>query len=221
MRGGDYAGPMATIEQNEKRRGRPTRDQAAERDRLLFDRALDLFLEHGFEQTTVDRLIAATGLAKRTFYARYGDKLSLFKLALQGAIDDWIIPVERLAAEESDDLESTLLRVSSILLFNLMSPAGLRLFRITNAVTYRLPEIGAYTYLRGTKPAIDYLADLFRRRLGADMTPSPETAAAAFNNLVVGGPARLAAWGMEMSRTDLEKHIADSVHLLLHGILKH
>src|SRR5580704_13171607 len=106
--------------------GRPTLSNEE-----LLDKAVDLFLEKGFERTTIDAITASAGMAKRTVYLRYGDKTALFKAALQRAIEDWIVPVEQLRAAESDDVEDTLLRVGQILMENLMSPAGLRLLRIT------------------------------------------------------------------------------------------
>src|SRR5690606_36361585 len=62
----------------------------------LLDKALDLFLEQGFERTSIDAITAAAGMAKRTVYARYGDKTNLFKAALKRAISEWIVPVDRL-----------------------------------------------------------------------------------------------------------------------------
>src|SRR5215468_4156786 len=89
-----------------RRPGRPTLSNEE-----LLDKALDLFLEQGFERTSIDAITAAAGMAKRTLYLRYGDKKSLFKAALQRAIEEWIVPVEQLRAVESDDLEETLLSV--------------------------------------------------------------------------------------------------------------
>src|SRR5690349_18551875 len=43
----------------------------------LLDQALDIFLQHGFDRTSVDAITATAGMAKRTFYLRYGDKESL------------------------------------------------------------------------------------------------------------------------------------------------
>ena len=67
--------------------GRPTLSNEE-----LLDKAVDLFLEKGFERTTIDAITASAGMAKRTVYLRYGDKTALFKAALQRAIEDWIVP---------------------------------------------------------------------------------------------------------------------------------
>jgi AcrR family transcriptional regulator len=186
----------------------------------LLDKALDLFLEKGFERTTIDAITASAGMAKRTVYLRYSDKTALFKAALQRAIEDWIVPVERLRAAESDDVEETLLRVGQILMENLMTPAGLRLLRITNAESARMPEIGAYTHQNGTAPTIAYLADLIQRRIPfrSDIADAEE-AAFAFLYLVACGPATMAAWGVVLDKAAIDRHTQYCVRLFLYGLL--
>src|SRR5688572_1690735 len=202
------------------RPGRQTVDQARQRNQELLEIALDLFLEKGFERTTIDAITAAAGMAKRTVYLRYQDKTALFKASLQRAIEDWIVPVERLRAAETDDLEDSLLRIGQILVENIMSPAGLRLMRITNAESGRLPEIGVYAYKQGTDRTIAYLADLFRRRIRPDVEIiDPEEAALGFLYLVVGGPASATAWGMVLEKSQIDKHTEDCVRLFLRGLL--
>jgi AcrR family transcriptional regulator len=201
--------------------GRPTRQQVEERNVELLDKALDLFLEKGFEQATLNKITAAVGMAKRTVYARYGDKTMLFKAVLRRAIDAWIVPIERLRAAETEDVEESLLRLGHILVDNMMSPAGLKLMTITNSVSHRMPEIGEYTFHLGTESTLRYLADFFRRRFsrnGAEL-PNADEAAAAFLNLVVGGPARLTVWGMPQDKEAIERHTRYSVRLLLHGLM--
>jgi TetR/AcrR family transcriptional regulator, mexJK operon transcriptional repressor len=195
--------------------GRPTLSNEE-----LLDKALDLFLEKGFERTTIDAITASAGMAKRTVYLRYADKTALFKAALQRAIESWIVPVERLRAAESDDVEETLLRVGQILLENLMGPAGLRLLRITNAESARMPEIGAYTTENGTAPTIAYLADLIQRRIPfrSDVADAQE-AAFAFLYLVACGPATMAAWGVVLDNAAIDRHTQYCVRLFLYGLL--
>lgn len=201
--------------------GRPTQKQIKERNRELLDKALDLFLEKGFERTTIDAITAAVGMAKRTVYGRYGDKMSLFKAALERAIDEWIIPVDRLQAQETEDLEESLVRIGRILTTNVLSPAGMRLLRITNTESYRMPEIGMYTMQKGTERTLVYLADLFRRRIGpgGGEMPDPDEAALAFLHLVVGGPASLAISGVPQDEDTIERHTHYCVRLFLRGLL--
>lgn len=198
-----------------RRPGRPTLSNEA-----LLDTALDLFLDNGFERTSIDGIAAAAGMAKRTIYARYGDKTSLFKAALQRAIEEWIVPTNRLAAADAGDLEDALLAVGRILVANLMSPAGLRLIRLTNAESGRMPEIGVYNVELGTQPTIDWLSALFRRRLGDRIDAADAVSAAeAFLHLVVGGPAIDAAWGLARDEAAVDRHTRFAVRLFLRGLL--
>lgn len=195
--------------------GRPTLS-----NEQLLDKALDLFLEQGFERTSIDAITAAAGVAKRTVYQRYGDKESLFRAALQRAIEEWIVPIDQLRAVECDDLETTLLAVGRILVANIMDPAGLRLLRITNAESVRMPEIGAYSYQHGTERTVEYLADLFCRRFGAisDATGGWHEAATGFLYLVVSGPPTMTLWGVSLDAAAIERHIVYCVDLFLHGL---
>jgi TetR/AcrR family transcriptional repressor of mexJK operon len=204
---------------NNSRRGRGRPSISNEQ---LLEVALDLFLKGGFDQTAVDAIAAAAGMAKRTVYKRYPDKLSLFKAALKHAIDMWIVPIERLRAAECEDLQETLLEVARILVANMMSPQGLRLLRITNVESVRLPELGTYTFNEGTEPTIDYLADLFRRYTGRDERtfPEAEITAEAFMSLVISGPAERAAWGTPIEEAALDRRTRYCVQLFLHGLLR-
>jgi AcrR family transcriptional regulator len=40
----------------------------------VVDAALALFLEHGFEETTVDQVVAAAGISRRSFFRYFGTK---------------------------------------------------------------------------------------------------------------------------------------------------
>jgi len=195
--------------------GRPTLSNEE-----LLDTALDLFLEHGFERTSIEGICTAAGMAKRTVYARYGDKTTLFKAALERAIGEWIVPVERLQAAETDDLGETLLAIGRLLLANILSPAGQRLMRLTNAESIRMPEIGAMNVRQGTAPTIAWMAQLFERRLGdGDGFTRAQQAAESFLYLVVGGPASMASWGVDFDAEEIDRHLHYSVGLFLNGVL--
>lgn len=187
----------------------------------LLDKALELFYEHGYERTSIDTITSSVGLAKRTIYQRYGDKKSLFIAALQRAIERWIVPIERLQAVETDDLEETLLAIGQILVDNVLSPAGLRLLRLTNAESGRMPEIGKFTVTFGEGPTIRYLANLLPRYFASNGggLPDPEDAAEAFLHLVVGGPANEMGWGVARDKEAIDRRVRFSVRLFVHGLM--
>jgi AcrR family transcriptional regulator len=204
-----------------QRRGRPRLDQAGELDRDLLRHALDHFLDKGFEATTLSAITRSLGMSKQTVYARHPDKHALFLAALQSAIDEWLAPFANLHEHESDDLETTLVELAKILVKTMMSPTGLRLIRITNAESYRMPEIGRYTYGKGHEIFAQHLRDLLRRRLPsrARSAEDIEDLVTAFLNLM-SGPARLNAWGLDVEPVDIETFVRNRVRLFLCGALK-
>lgn len=198
--------------------GRPPRGQAQQREQELLETALDLFLLHGYEGASIEKIAAALGMAKRTIYALYPDKKALFMASLQRAITDWIVPIEQLRALECDELADTLIRIGQRLVDNVLTPQGIRLMRITNAESGRMPEISVYTYEQGTGPTLVYLTELFARR--ADRTVNEATAreaALAFLYLIVSGPANMTAWGIAVDPDDIQRRIRFSVQLFLNG----
>lgn len=199
-----------------KKIGRPTLS-----DNELLDAALELFLAHGYERTSLDAIANSASMAKRTIYSRFGDKESLFRRALSRAIDEWIVPVDQLRKLETNEIGETLLAIGRALLTNIMSPEGLQLFRLTNTVSERMPEIAARNVKQGTEPTINYIADLLRRQIEFKDTSllDPETAAFAFIHLVVGGPSSMAAWGVQLDEPEIDRHALSSVALFLSGIL--
>jgi len=203
------------------RAGRPTREQAELRHAELLDRALDMFLDKGYELTTIEAIAASVNMTKRTVYARYTDKAALFRAAVQQAIEHWIVSDETLKSLETDDLEGTLMAIARMRIAHVMTPQGIKLQRIINTESYRFPDIFNAAYEQTSKPVIDFLADLLRRHTakGTANVARPTMAAIAFLSLVVSGPLRIFTSGNTLSAKDIEDRITFSVRLFLDGVL--
>lgn len=221
----DKAGAAKSVagrpERKRQGRGRPRRDQSGQLDGELLDHALDHFLEKGFDGTTLNAITRSLGMSKQTVYARYPDKHALFRAALQSAIEEWLAPAATLyELEDDEDLEATLIAVARALVTTMLSPTGVRLIRITNAESFRMPEIGRETYGRGHELFARYLRDLFTRRLpaAARTDADVEDLVTAFLNLI-SGPARLNAWGLEAAPVEVDDFVRRRVRLFLAGAL--
>src|SRR5712675_499968 len=93
--------------------GRPTREEALRRDARLLDVATTMFMERGFEGTSIDAVAEAAGVSKPTVYARYRDKRDLFTAVLRGRIQSWLAPLSAAAEAQAgevsaQDIETTL-----------------------------------------------------------------------------------------------------------------
>ncbi|MBN3507874.1 TetR/AcrR family transcriptional regulator [Mycolicibacterium nivoides] len=202
------------------RAGRPTREQAEHRHRELLDCALEVFLENGFERSTIESIAAAAGMAKRTIYSLYPDKAALFEASVQRAVDRWLVPIETLRAAETDDLEETLLAIGRIRLAGITSPAGTALQRILNAEGNRFPRLFQLVYEQGTMPALTFIAEVLARHAEAGIIEidDPAVVGGAFLSMVVGGPATGALWGVSWDPDDLDKRMRTLVRLFLDGV---
>ncbi len=200
--------------------GRPTRAQQDQRQEELLNVALDMFLEGGFEQTTMEEIAIRVGMSKRTVYARYEDKGALFKAAVRRAIERYTVPREALEAVATDDLEETLAAIARLRIANVATPVATKLQRILSAQSYRFPELFNVAFEEGTGPTIRFLSDLFERysARGTIAVTEPQRAATAFLSLVVGGPARIIVSGNKLSDAEVEQHIRFAVGLFLTGV---
>jgi TetR/AcrR family transcriptional repressor of mexJK operon len=200
--------------------GRPTRAQQEQRHEELLNVALDIFLERGFEQATMEEIAFQVGMSKRTVYARYEDKATLFKAAVRRAIERYTVPREALEAAATDDLEETLAAIARLRIANVATPVATKLQRILSAQSYRFPELFNAAYEQGAGPTVSFLSDLFVRYTtqGEINVTEPQRAAAAFLSLAVGGPARIIVSGNKLDDTEIEKHIRFAVDLFLVGV---
>lgn len=199
--------------------GRPTRDQARARDVAMLEVALDHFLDLGFERTTIQSVARSVGMAKRTLYARYGDKVALFRAAVGLAIDRFAVSQEELQATARDDIEETLMAFAWLRIEQVMTPNGLKLQRIINAESHRFPDILTESYEFGAGSSVRYLAGVLARETEAGRlaVPAPERAAVVFLSMVVGGPVRTIVIGNPLSRDEIDERLRYAVRLFLDG----
>jgi TetR/AcrR family transcriptional repressor of mexJK operon len=200
--------------------GRPTRDQQEQRHEQLLNVALDIFLERGFEQTTIEEIATQVGMSKRTVYARYEDKGTLFKAAVRRAIERYTVPREALEAIATGDLESTLAAIARLRIANVATPIATKLQRVLSAQSFRFPELFMAAFEEGAGPTVSFLSDLFVRysARGEINVTEPQRAATAFLSLVVGGPARVIVSGNKQDDAEIDRHIRFAVDLFLRGV---
>ena len=200
--------------------GRPTPAQQEQRHEELLSIALDMFLEGGFEQTTVEEIAIHVGMSKRTVYARYDDKGALFKAAVRRAIEQYTVPREALEPLVSADLEQTLAAIARLRIANMTRPVAIKLQRILSTQSYRFPGLFNAAFEEGTGPTVEFLSDLFVRysAQGEIQVAEPQRAATAFLSLVVGGPTRVIVSGNRLEEQEIDRHIRFAVDLFLRGV---
>jgi TetR/AcrR family transcriptional regulator, mexJK operon transcriptional repressor len=208
-----------------RRGGRPTREEAARRDRRLIEVATRLFMERGFDATSVEAVAEAAGVGKPTVYARYRDKRDLFAAVLKDRIAAWLAPLAAAAEAQArrtgpGDVETALHDLSRALLAHATTPGAVMLKRCLAAQAPHFPDLARLAHeegwLRGVR-AVATLLESFAAR-GQIAAPDPELAADLFLTLIVGRSSQVALYGIVPDPEGLERRRQAAVEVFLRGV---
>ena len=140
------------------RRGRPTAERAAAIEEVIRASALDLFLDIGFEATTMDAIAVAAGVSKGTLYARYPNKDVLFLSVLQGQRERLSRQAEAFNHLLPDDLEGRLRHHARTLLRAAQNPEYKRTVNLVDSNASTFPELAQRWHEVGTQGYLQLLA---------------------------------------------------------------
>ena len=126
--------------------------------------ATDLFLELGYDQTSLARVARGAGVSKATLFKQFPTKASLFEATVL-AVEQ---PSSRvLTVPASGDLRAGLLALGWHYAELLTQPRTVDLMRLLIAEAPRFPELRERTFDFGTLPTLDALNRYLRAELDA------------------------------------------------------
>jgi len=165
--------------------GRP---KDLEKRQALLGAAARLFLEQGFERTTVDAIAARAGVSKLTVYSHFEGKEGLFKTLIAEKCS------EHFEAREFGELASlgpreALLRIADGFLGLMFHPDVVALHRVLmNVASSEDSSINKAFWESGPAPTIESLAGLLARfdADGSLRVPLPYAAADQFLSMLKG-----------------------------------
>jgi AcrR family transcriptional regulator len=205
--------------------GRPTREEAVRRNARLLDVATRLFMERGFDCTSIDAVAEAAGISKPTVYARYRDKRDLFAAVLRKRIRDWLAPLSAAAEAQATEakpksIKTTLHELSRHMIAYTLAPEAGALQRIMSAQAIQFPELAKLANEEGWLRAVRGVSSILRQSAarGQIKVDDPELAADMFLNLVLGHSKRLALYGIAMDPETEERHRKAAVEFFLNGV---
>jgi TetR/AcrR family transcriptional repressor of mexJK operon len=216
--------PTATSrrEAAKTRGGRPTKSAAAARDERLLDIATQMFMEQGFDATSMDSLAEAAAVGKATLYARYADKSALFAAVLHRRILHTFMPLEAEFRKKLDgaDLDTSLRLIARRLLEKSISPESIALGRILSAQAAKFPDLallaiqeGWGRYVRLVEGVLQHFADET-----SFMLDDLSLAAELFLSIVLGKVSRFAMLGSFPDQDSLIKRSEAAVQLFVRGL---
>lgn len=150
-----------------------------------------LFIEKGFEGTSVDEIARRARVSKPTIYAHFGGKEGLFIHVLEVACSRLLAPIIAPAAEVRP-IDDVLHDLAHAYTRAVLAPEVVSLHRLFVAEAERFPALGQRYYAAGPGAAHHGLAEFLARRAeaGEIVCPDPLMAAELFAGLVLS-PMRL------------------------------
>lgn len=208
------------------RGGRPTKSAAIERDQRLIEVATRLFLDRGFDATSLDAVAEAARVSKLTVYSRYGDKRGLFTAVLRREISRWLAPLAsaaemQLGTSPDISVEQRLLKVGHEMLTFTCGPDALAFSRMLTAQAINFPEIAKLGKEEGWEKALATTARFFDHLVAQGAMDVDDTVIAAevFLDVVVGHTHRMATFGAVVELKSAEKRLRSVIRLFLAGAM--
>ena len=154
--------------------------------------AATLFLEKGYQATSMDDIAAAAQVSKQTIYTHFANKDELFAdLVLGNAerVEEFVGAIARTVGD-AGDLEIGMRQLARVYIRLVMRPEVLRLRRLVLGEVGRFPDLARTYYERVPGRVIDALAALFAdlAHEGRLRLQDPSLAAQHFASLTLGIP---------------------------------
>jgi AcrR family transcriptional regulator len=202
--------------------GRPSSEESAQLNEDVRRAALELFLVHGYEGTTIDSIARAAGTTKASLYARFDTKESLFISVVRWAIGrpDW--PIDEPDPPDLGDLEGALRAIAETALHRALHPDMVALTRIAVAQAGRFPDLARRAFAASWARK-DLVVKLLEHHimLGSIVADEPEILAEHFLGLVSGNPARLASFGIVRNPSIQRRNNDVAIEMFLRSLRPH
>lgn len=204
----------------------PTKFQArglARRESILAA-AGELFLEKGFEQTTLSDIVQRSGGSRRTLYEHFGSKEGLLAAIIKERTCRVWQALE-LPGEDRSPAEEDLLIIGTSFFRAVVEPQSIALFRIMVAEGARIPAMAELFLDSGPRKLRGRLKELFAlgQAEGKFRGGAPEDLAQAFLGLIVADFHLRQALGQPADLDDaaVERHVRSAVEIFLRGVCGH
>ena len=189
---------------------------AGRKGALILDTARQVFLERGYDATSLDEVATASGVSKTTVYNNFKDKEALFSAVVLSVTERAEQIISELGATLRGDepVAARLTAVARTLAYGVLNPAVVQLRRLAISEALRFPDIVTAYWDRAPARTLALLTESFTQMAAqGELDPGDPAAAAALFAYAVLGPYQdqaLLQPSRPVTRADLDQH-ADNV----------
>ena len=194
---------------------------AGRKGALILDTARQMFLERGYDATSLDDVAAASGVSKTTVYNNFEDKEGLFSAVVLAVTERAEQIISELGATLSGDepVSVRLTAVARALAHGVLNPAVVQLRRLAISEARRFPGIVTAYWDRAPARTLALLTESFAQMAGRGELDidDPAAAAAIFAYAALGlyQDQALLQPGRPLVRADLDAHAGQVVAVFL------
>lgn len=137
--------------------------RSARKRRAILEAATAVFLDTGYQGSSVDQIAAQAAVSKQTVYKHFADKEQLFTRIILDTTDeiDGLVNTVTRALADTNDLAADLGDLANQFVATLMQPRVLRLRRLVIANADRFPETTRKWYEQGFERVLGTLSARF------------------------------------------------------------
>ncbi len=211
-----------TKPQTEPQIARTPRSKSEEKRAAIIEAAKNLFVELGFNHTSMDKIAKAAGVSKQTVYSHFGNKDELFISAISAKC-----VAHNLVGQVNDNLDNpqqalTALGVSFIEMLLSEDVVATHKTCISESVSY--PHVSQLFYAAGPQNTIGEIADCMAEFDKRDLLSinNPRFAASQFLCMVKGEACLQSEYNAKerMSADEISAYIHDCVAMFLRAYAK-
>jgi AcrR family transcriptional regulator len=210
------AAPVAAVETAPRSRGRPKQHDDAALKITLMQRTREIFLTEGYRGTTIDKVAAAAGISKKTFYRIFPSKELLFGEMVE---NNRLRTIEPYGGRDDLPIEEAMIALFQNSLSDEAEQARHVFMQLIVDEARSHPDLAAIFIKNGPERSRRQLrewleAQQARGRIFLEDIPK---AAEILLDMVFGGRRRRV--GQLLSRAQREEHTKAAIRLFLRGAL--
>lgn len=163
-------------------------DQENPKRRAILDAAGRLFLERGFNATSMDAIAEAAPVSKPTLYSHFKDKSDLFAAVVSGRCCSMVYSLYVHTSDQEEDTETALRAIANSFLELIYARDLICLYRIIISELKQFPALGQTLYSEGPNKIHSLLTAYLvqQNEKGILQIENPEMASRLFFSMLKG-----------------------------------